>query len=222
MVISRLKSHAVGSLALSLINQFLGCMSAALGLFLKTTSKWHLILNLSSPEGHRVDDGIPKPPFSVQHVTVDAFIADIMAMARELSEPSFMCWVLTKMWPSILEISHSSEWCGMPLLHGYGSPLWSAVSTRYLYSYCRHSPADGNSQPWGWFPAALLKWFFDLRTASLPSLRQQYAGIHPAVLQAKLEGPSTCLFILGIELHSTTLQAQLPPKKEIEDYCFPG
>ena len=85
MITSRLKSHVVGSLALSLVNQFLGCMSAALGLFLKTTGKWHLILNLSSPEGHRVNDGIPKPAFSVQHVTVDVFIADIMAMARELS-----------------------------------------------------------------------------------------------------------------------------------------
>lgn len=43
--------------------------------------KSHLILNLSSPEGHRVNDGILKPPFSVQQVTVHALIADIMAVA---------------------------------------------------------------------------------------------------------------------------------------------
>lgn len=71
--------------------------------------KSHLILNLSSLEGHRVNDGILKPPFSVQHVTVDAFIADIMAVARELSWPSLMWRVLTEMWPSILEISFSWE-----------------------------------------------------------------------------------------------------------------
>jgi len=30
--------------------------------------KWHLILDLSSPEGKTVNDGIPKPPFTVQYV----------------------------------------------------------------------------------------------------------------------------------------------------------
>lgn len=44
--------------------------------------KWRLILDLSSPEGHSVNDGIPKTPFSVQYVTVDAFVAGIMARGR--------------------------------------------------------------------------------------------------------------------------------------------
>ena len=44
--------------------------------------KWRLILDLSSPEGHSVNDGIPKPPFSVQYVTVDSFIEGIMAKGR--------------------------------------------------------------------------------------------------------------------------------------------
>ena len=33
--------------------------------------KWHLNLDLSSPEGHSVDDSIPKLPYSVQYITVD-------------------------------------------------------------------------------------------------------------------------------------------------------
>ena len=41
--------------------------------------KWRLILDLSSPEGHSVNDGIPKPPFTVQYVSVDTFIAGIMS-----------------------------------------------------------------------------------------------------------------------------------------------
>ena len=41
--------------------------------------KWRLILDLSSPVGHSVNDGIPKSPFSIQYVTVDAFIDGIMA-----------------------------------------------------------------------------------------------------------------------------------------------
>ena len=52
--------------------------------------KWRLILGLSSPEGHNVNDGIPKPPFSVQYVTVDSFIEGIKALAEELLWPSLM------------------------------------------------------------------------------------------------------------------------------------
>lgn len=37
--------------------------------------KWHLIHDLSSPEGHSVNDSIPKPPCSVQYVTVDGIMA---------------------------------------------------------------------------------------------------------------------------------------------------
>ena len=42
-------------------------------------SQWRLILDLSSPEGHSVNGGIPKPLFSVQCVTVNSFIDGIMA-----------------------------------------------------------------------------------------------------------------------------------------------
>ena len=41
--------------------------------------KWRLIYNLSSPEGHSVNDGIPKLSYSVQYVTIDDFIDGIMA-----------------------------------------------------------------------------------------------------------------------------------------------
>ena len=41
--------------------------------------KWCLILDLSSPDGHSVNDGIPKITFSIQYVIVDAFIDGIIA-----------------------------------------------------------------------------------------------------------------------------------------------
>lgn len=40
--------------------------------------KWRLILDLSSPPGHSVNDGIPRLPYSVQYVTIDEFIDGIM------------------------------------------------------------------------------------------------------------------------------------------------
>ena len=40
--------------------------------------KWRLILDLSSPRGHSVNDGIPKDPFSLQYVTVDMAIKALL------------------------------------------------------------------------------------------------------------------------------------------------
>lgn len=44
--------------------------------------KWRLILDLSSPEGQCVNDGIPKPPFTVQYISVDDFINGIMTLGQ--------------------------------------------------------------------------------------------------------------------------------------------
>ena len=46
--------------------------------------KWRFILDLSSPDGHSVNDGIPKSPFTctVQYVSDDAFIDGIMSLGR--------------------------------------------------------------------------------------------------------------------------------------------
>ena len=44
--------------------------------------KWRLILDLSSQDGHSVNDGIPKARFSIQYITVEAFINGIMARDR--------------------------------------------------------------------------------------------------------------------------------------------
>ena len=41
--------------------------------------KWRLILDLTSPVGHSVNDSIPNTPFSIQYVTVDSFIDGIVA-----------------------------------------------------------------------------------------------------------------------------------------------
>ena len=43
---------------------------------------WCLILDLSSPERQSINDGIPKPPFTAQYVSVDAFIDGIMSLGQ--------------------------------------------------------------------------------------------------------------------------------------------
>ena len=44
--------------------------------------KWHLILDLSSPDGHSVNDTITKDPFTVQYMKVDHIIDGIMSLGR--------------------------------------------------------------------------------------------------------------------------------------------
>ena len=44
--------------------------------------KWRLILDLSSPDGHIVNDGIKKDPFTVQYMKVDDIIDRIMSLGR--------------------------------------------------------------------------------------------------------------------------------------------
>ena len=41
-----------------------------------------LTLDLSSPKWHSVNDGIPKPHFTVQCISIDAFIAGVMSHGR--------------------------------------------------------------------------------------------------------------------------------------------
>ena len=44
--------------------------------------KWHLILDLSSPNGHSVNDGIRKDPFTVQYMKVDDITDGIMSLGQ--------------------------------------------------------------------------------------------------------------------------------------------
>lgn len=106
-------------------------------------------------------------------------------------------------------------WCD--IFCGYGSPFWSAVSTLHLQCCRRHCPVDGSSQPWSWYSAALLGDFLTFGPPTFPSLLQQSAGLHSAVLQVRstpssrqARESSTCLSILGIERDSSTL----PHKRE--------
>ena len=44
--------------------------------------KWHLILDLASPDGHSVNDGIRKDPFTVQYMKVNNISDGIMSLSR--------------------------------------------------------------------------------------------------------------------------------------------
>ena len=66
--------------------------------------KWRLILNLFSPDGHSVNDGIRKDPFTVQYMKVDDTIDGIMSLGRALCLRSLMWKVPTALFPYTLMI----------------------------------------------------------------------------------------------------------------------
>ena len=45
-------------------------------------SKWRLIVDLSSPEGHSVNNGIPKELASLHYVTVDDVVTHIVLLGK--------------------------------------------------------------------------------------------------------------------------------------------
>ena len=45
--------------------------------------KWHIILDLSCPAGHSVNDGIAGEDYSLQYMKVDDIIAGIMRLGRD-------------------------------------------------------------------------------------------------------------------------------------------
>ncbi len=59
-------------------------MSAPLVSSQRITSlaSWRLILDMSSPAGHSVNDGIPEDPYSLQFVKVDDAIRALVDMAK--------------------------------------------------------------------------------------------------------------------------------------------
>ena len=187
----------------------------------KQPGKWRLILDLSSPEGHSVNDGISKPAFTVQYVSVDAFIEGIMTRGRGTLMAKFdvatayrnvaihpddrpllgMTWRGQYFVDMILPFGLRSapfiftaiadlvEWI---LVHNYGVDFLRHYLDDFLTLGPPASPICHNN----------LQTCVQLCTKlGLP--------LHPD----KLEGPATCLTILGIELDSDKLQARLPADK---------
>ena len=183
--------------------------------------KWRLILDLSSPEGHSVNDGIPKPPFTVQYVSVDAFIEGIMVLGRGTLMAKFDVAsayrnvaihpddrpLLGMMW-------RGQYFVDMVLPFGLRSApfIFTAIADlvewilvhNYSVNFLRHYLDDFLTLG----PPASPVCYNNLQTC-VQLCKSLGLPLHPD----KLEGPATCLTILGIELDSEKLQARLPTDK---------
>ena len=170
--------------------------------------KWRLILDLSSPVGHSVNDGIPKEPFSVQYMKVDDVINGIMSLGRG---------------SLLAKFDVESAYCNVPV-HSDDRYLLG-MKWREKYFIDLVLPFGLHSAPCIFSSLAdLLEWilkhnyginfllhylddFHTLGPHNSPVCQnnvntcvQLFAEWSIPLHPDKLEGPSTCLTVLGIEL----------------------
>ena len=185
--------------------------------------KWRLILDLSSPEGHRVNDSIPKTPFSVQYVTVDAFVAGIMAHGRGTLVAKFdvaSAYRNVAIYPADRPLL-GMMWCDkyyvdttLPFGLRSAPYIFTTIADTVQWMATHNLGVD-----------FLGHYLDDFLTLGPPASPVCYNNLQACIQLCcklglphhhphKLEGPSTCLSILAIELDSSTLQAQLYHKNE--------
>jgi len=95
--------------------------------------KWHLILDLSSPAGNSANNGIPKPPFTVQYVPVDAVIWGIMARGRAALMAKFE---VASAHRNVAIHPDDRPLLGMQWRGKYFVDIGVAFSAVYVHSYC--------------------------------------------------------------------------------------
>lgn len=183
--------------------------------------KWRLILDLSSPVGASVNDGIPKDAFSVQYMSVDDIIDGIMTYGRGTLMAKFDIESAYRIVPVHLDDRFllGMQWRGhffidLALPFGLRSApyIFSTVADLLEWIVRRN------------YHVAFLKHYLDdfhtLGPPDSPQCEQNLATciklfsdwgvpLHPD----KFEGPSTVMTVLGIELDSLALQARLPKEK---------
>ena len=183
--------------------------------------KWRLILDLSSPAGHSVNDGIPKDDFSVHYVTVDMAIQallslgpgalmakfDVKAAYRNIAIHPDDRYLLGMRW-------RGSFFVDLVLPFGLRSApfIFDAVASAVDWILSHNH---------GVHP--LLHYLDDFLTMGPPasSTCQDHVDRAFAVFNRlglplhpeKCEGPSTTLTFLGIELDSVNQVARLPMYK---------
>ena len=183
--------------------------------------KWRLILDLSSPLDHGVNDGIPKQPFSLQYMKVDNIISGIMSYGQGTLMTKFDAESAYRNVPVHSDDRYllGMKWRGnyfitLTLPFGLHSALFIFSSTEDLLGWIlKHN----------YGVKFLLRYLDDFHTLGPPNspfcqnnldlcirlLGDWGIPLHPD----KPEGSSTYLTVLGIELDSLALQACLPRDK---------
>ena len=183
--------------------------------------QWRLILDLSSPHGYSVNDGIPKDPYSLHYTSVD----DAIRILLQLGPGGLMAKFDVESAYRNVPIHHEDRYLlGMSWRNQYYVDLtlpFGLRSAPYVFNsiataveWILHNNYDVRF---------ILHYLDDFLTMAPANSRECYDNVTRAralfnrlglpLHPDKCVGPTTCLTFLGIELDSVTETARLPQEK---------
>lgn len=181
--------------------------------------KWRLITDLSSPPGTSVNDGISKEHSSIRYTSVDHLSSLVVGEGRgallvkaDIKEAYRMVPVHPDDQPLLGILWNNKIYIDKMLPFGLRSApiIFSAVADALQWILIKQGIAN------------LLHYLDDFilvaKSSSLAEVQKQILTTTCEMLgvplePSKLEGPTTCLTFLGIEIDTIALQVRLPEEK---------
>ena len=177
-------------------------------------SKWRLIVDLSSPEGHSVNDGIPKELASLHYVTVDDVVTHIVQLGKGA--------VMAKM-----DVKHAYR--NIPVQQADSRLLGMKWASKTLPFGLRSAPLIFSAV------ADALQWMMEMRGATwvrhyvddfitvgsnVEECARNAEVMHKTCEEANLPvepekdgGPARIITFLGLQLDTVKMEVRLPQQK---------
>ena len=109
---------------------------------------WRLIMDLSLPHGHSVNDGIAKELCSLHYSSIDDAATRVTAlgpgcMLAKMDIRQAYCNI-----PVALEDKHllGLQWNNHTYIHRPGSAIWAAISSHDIFSHSRRTAVDHDKE----------------------------------------------------------------------------
>jgi len=187
-----------------------GIHTSPLGLIPKKNKprKWRLIVDLSAPQGMSINDGIDAELSSLSYSSIDYLASLVVSEGRGskivLVHPEDQ-HLLGVQWEGVVYINRV-----LPFGLRSTPKLFTAVADAIQWILCKKGINEGLHYLDDFILVA-----DDLHTAECQrdTLFSSFAKLRVPIEQSKLEGPSTCLSFLGIEVITESLQLCLPSSK---------
>ena len=187
----------------------------------KEPGNWRLIMHLSHPPGHSVNDGIPVKEFSLKYISVDTAMDAAMMLGRgaimakvDVKAAFRLCPIRPEDWPYL-----GMRWNGQ---YFYDKVLpFGLRSAPYIFNCL------ADAVTWilrtNYNVGHLYHYLDDFITLGAPNteecnhnllrIQELFSRLNIPIAKEKLEGPSTSIVFLGISLDTEKLEAKLPPEK---------
>ena len=181
--------------------------------------KWRLIVDLSSPEGESVNDGIDKNLSSLHYTSVDHLAALILATGRgawlvkaDIKEAYRAVPVHPEDQPLLGVSWNGTTYMDKVLPFGLRSApkIFTAVADAIQWVLTRHGIPRSLHYLDDYIIVTRDRKEAELQKSTLQTV---FDNLGVPLELSKLEGPSTCMTFLGIEVDSGSLQIRLPPEK---------